>query len=80
MQLFHELVYDGLNVDILHAERTPAQREATVNKFRAGKVWVLIATELIARGMVSWGTRPCQKPLLLSARCCGDSRCESCCS
>lgn len=51
MELFHELVYDGLNVDVLHAERTPAQREATVTKFRAGKVWVLIATELVARGM-----------------------------
>ena len=50
-QLFRELVYDGLNVDVLHAERTQAQRDATVAKFRAGKVWVLIATELVARGM-----------------------------
>ena len=51
VELFHELVYDGLNVDVLHAERTQAQREATVTKFRSGKVWVLIATELVARGM-----------------------------
>jgi ATP-dependent RNA helicase DDX52/ROK1 len=51
MQLFHALVYDGLRVDVLHAERTAAQREATVSKFRAGQVWVLIATELVARGM-----------------------------
>ena len=36
---------------VLHAERTQAQRDATVQKFRAGKVWVLIATELVARGM-----------------------------
>jgi len=51
MQLFHELVFDGINVDVIHAERTPAQRDATVDKFRSGKVWVLIATELMARGM-----------------------------
>jgi ATP-dependent RNA helicase DDX52/ROK1 len=38
MQLFHALVYDGLRVDVLHAERTAAQREATVSKFRAGQV------------------------------------------
>jgi len=38
MQLFHALVYDGLRVDVLHAEHTAAQREATVSKFRAGQV------------------------------------------
>ena len=38
MQLFHELVFDGLNVDVLHAERTQAQRDATVAKFRSGNV------------------------------------------
>ena len=47
-QLFHELVYDGLNVDVLHADRSQAQRDATVAKFRQGKVWVLIATEVRA--------------------------------
>ena len=45
------LRYDGLNVDVLHAERSQTQRDATVAKFRQGKVWVLIATELVARGM-----------------------------
>ena len=38
MQLFPALVYDGLRVDVLHAEHTAAQREATVSKFRAGQV------------------------------------------
>ena len=45
MQLFHALVYDGLRADVLHAERTAAQREATVSEFRTGQVWVFIATE-----------------------------------
>ena len=51
MQLFHALEYDGLRADVLHAERTAAQHEATVSKIRTGQVWVLIATELVARGM-----------------------------
>ncbi|RUP50922.1 P-loop containing nucleoside triphosphate hydrolase protein, partial [Jimgerdemannia flammicorona] len=50
-ELFHELVYDGINVDVIHSERTKAQRDAVVEGFRAGKIWVLIATELMARGL-----------------------------
>jgi len=51
MQLFHELVYDNLNVDVMHAERTQQQRDHVVEKFRTGKVWVLVCTELMARGV-----------------------------
>ncbi|CAI2169203.1 8864_t:CDS:10 [Funneliformis geosporum] len=50
-ELFHELIYDGINVDVIHSERTKAQRDSIVLKFRQGKIWVLIATELMARGM-----------------------------
>jgi len=50
-QLFRELVYDGLNVDVIHSGRTQAQRDQVVQKFRNGKVWILIATDLMARGM-----------------------------
>ncbi|KAJ3013120.1 RNA-dependent ATPase rok1 [Thoreauomyces humboldtii] len=50
-ELFHELVYDGINVDVMHGERTKHQRDTIVQNFRAGKVWVLIATELMARGI-----------------------------
>ena len=49
--LFRELVYDGINVDVIHADRSQAQRDAVVKKFRTGKIWVLIATDLMARGM-----------------------------
>ena len=49
--LMRELVYDGINVDVIHSERTQAQRDNVVKAFRAGKLWVLIATELVARGM-----------------------------
>jgi len=50
-QLFHEMIYDGLNVDLIHSDRTKAQREAVIDNFRAGKVWFLICTDLLARGM-----------------------------
>ena len=50
-ELFRELVYDGINVDVIHAERTQQQRDAIVTKFRTGEIWVLIATDLMARGM-----------------------------
>ncbi|KAL3285424.1 hypothetical protein HHI36_019526 [Cryptolaemus montrouzieri] len=50
-QLFNELIYDGINVDAIHADRTQVQRDNTVRAFREGKIWVLICTELMARGV-----------------------------
>lgn len=50
-QLHTALRFDGLNVDCIHADRTQAQRDATVKAFREGRVWVLICTELIGRGI-----------------------------
>ena len=50
-ELFHELVYDGINVDVIHSERTQHQRDSIIENFRLGKIWVLIATELMARGI-----------------------------
>jgi ATP-dependent RNA helicase DDX52/ROK1 len=50
-ELFHELVYDSINVDVIHGERTLLQRENIIKNFRLGKIWVLISTELMARGI-----------------------------
>ena len=50
-ELFHELVYDGINVDVIHADRSKEQRDEVVRQFRSGKVWVLICTDLMARGL-----------------------------
>eukprot|EP00794_Sanderia_malayensis_P014003 gene14003-15461_t len=50
-ELFNELIYDGMNVDVIHADRTQAQRDNIVKNFRIGKIWVLIATELMGRGI-----------------------------
>ncbi|XP_061755367.1 probable ATP-dependent RNA helicase DDX52 [Nerophis ophidion] len=50
-ELFHELVYEGINVDVIHADRTQQQRDNVVQSFRSGKIWVLICTALLARGI-----------------------------
>lgn len=50
-ELYTELVYDGINVDVIHAERTQLQRDNVVKCFRAGQIWVLICTELMGRGI-----------------------------
>lgn len=49
--LFHELLYDRLNVDVIHAERTPKQRDEVIKRFKSGDIWVLITTDVIARGV-----------------------------
>ncbi|KAL9884101.1 LOW QUALITY PROTEIN: DExD-box helicase 52 [Glossina fuscipes fuscipes] len=48
-QLFEELLYDGINVDIIHADRTQQQRDNNTS-FREGHIWILICTELMSRG------------------------------
>lgn len=50
-ELFHELVFDGINVEVIHSDRTKAQRDKIIDSFRVGKIWVLIATDLMARGL-----------------------------
>ncbi|KAI0243517.1 RNA-dependent ATPase rok1, partial [Massospora cicadina] len=50
-QLYLELVYDNLHVDVIHSERPQRQREAVIARFRQGEVWILIATDILARGL-----------------------------
>ncbi|PXF42925.1 putative ATP-dependent RNA helicase ddx52 [Gracilariopsis chorda] len=50
-QLFRELLYDGVHVDAIHSDRTVAARETAVQRFREGNTWVLIATDVLSRGL-----------------------------
>nr|CAD7445716.1 unnamed protein product [Timema bartmani] len=50
-ELFTELIYEGINVDVIHADRTQLQRDNVVRSFREGRIWVLICTELMGRGI-----------------------------
>ncbi|KAL9936611.1 hypothetical protein V8E36_004679 [Tilletia maclaganii] len=47
--LYSELAYDNLRVDVIHQDRTPSHRKSVVDKFRQGQVWVLIATDKMAK-------------------------------
>lgn len=49
--LYKELVYDGIKVEAMHADKTPKQREEIIRQFRVGEIWVLICTDLMARGV-----------------------------
>ncbi|CAI0395280.1 unnamed protein product [Linum tenue] len=50
-ELFEELRYDDIRVNVIHSDLSQKQRETVVDDFRAGKTWVLIATDVVARGM-----------------------------
>ncbi|RQX68687.1 DEAD/DEAH box helicase domain-containing protein, partial [Toxoplasma gondii CAST] len=50
-QLYCELVYDGIFVECIHADKTKKQRDGTVEAFRRGQIWVLICTDVMARGV-----------------------------
>lgn len=49
--LFHALIEQGINVDMIHGGRTQTEREAVVANFRTGRLWFLITTDLLARGL-----------------------------
>lgn len=49
--LFGELLYDGIHVDVIHAGRSRTARDNAVARFRRGDTWVLICTDLVARGV-----------------------------
>jgi superfamily II DNA/RNA helicase len=38
-------------VDAMHGGRTPEERDAVLEAFRRGDIWVLVCTDLLARGM-----------------------------
>eukprot|EP00762_Andalucia_godoyi_P004378 ANDGO_08147.mRNA.1 ATP-dependent RNA helicase ROK1 len=52
-ELFKELSndYPHIKLDRIHADRSSADRERIIDDFRLGKLWVLICTDLLARGV-----------------------------
>lgn len=56
--LAEELVLNGIpNVDCLHAGMTLKERDDAVSRMRRGESWVMISTEVMARGMDFKGVR-----------------------
>lgn len=50
-QLHSELLYDEAHIEVIHSDRSQTEREDVYKKFREGKIWVLICTELMSRGI-----------------------------
>ncbi|WOL15776.1 DEAD-box ATP-dependent RNA helicase 57-like [Canna indica] len=50
-ELYKELAFDDIKADAIHADLSQQQRDDAVDNFRSGKTWVLIATDVVARGM-----------------------------
>ncbi|GLT89719.1 hypothetical protein SLE2022_076940 [Rubroshorea leprosula] len=50
-ELYEELKFDDIRVDVIHSDLSQPQHENAVDDFRAGKTWVLIATDVIAHSM-----------------------------
>ncbi|KAK3258742.1 hypothetical protein CYMTET_32223 [Cymbomonas tetramitiformis] len=49
--LYDELKFDHMRVGVIHADMSATKRAQTVDEFRAGETWFLIATDVMARGM-----------------------------
>ncbi|WVR08356.1 ATP-dependent RNA helicase ROK1 [Kwoniella sp. DSM 27419] len=50
-ELYKTLVLDGVKVDVVHGARAKGKRDEAVKAFRLGEVWMLVVTEVLARGM-----------------------------
>jgi ATP-dependent RNA helicase DDX52/ROK1 len=56
--LAEELVLNGIpNVDCLHAGMSKKQREEAVSRMRNGESWIMVSTDVMARGMDFKGVR-----------------------
>ena len=44
-------MFDGVHADMIHSSQPQSLRNAAVDKFRSGATWLLIATDLVGRGM-----------------------------
>ena len=40
-----------VNIDVIHSDLSPAARNEAITRFRTGVSWVLIATDLLGRGL-----------------------------
>jgi ATP-dependent RNA helicase RhlE len=50
-RLARELVRDGIDATAIHGDKTQPERQKALNEFKEGKVRVLVATDVAARGL-----------------------------
>lgn len=55
--LYNELKYNNIPMSTLHSKQTLKEREDIINDFKIGKIWVIISTDIMARGLDINGVR-----------------------
>jgi ATP-dependent RNA helicase RhlE len=50
-RLAHQLRRDHIHADAIHGDKSQAEREAALEDFKAGKIAVLVATDVASRGL-----------------------------
>ncbi|WVW86549.1 ATP-dependent RNA helicase ROK1 [Kwoniella bestiolae CBS 10118] len=50
-ELYKNLILEGVKVDVVHGGKGKSKRDQAINNFRLGNVWMLVVTEVLARGM-----------------------------
>jgi len=50
-RLAHQLRRDHIHADAIHGDKTQAERETALEDFKAGKISVLVATDVASRGL-----------------------------
>ncbi|WWC73374.1 ATP-dependent RNA helicase ROK1 [Kwoniella pini CBS 10737] len=50
-ELYKNLILEGIKVDVVHGGRGKSKRDEAIKNFRLGHVWMLVVTEVLARGM-----------------------------
>ncbi len=51
MQLYDELKLYPIRAQAIHADKSAGERQSIIDAFRRGKIWVLICTDLLSRGI-----------------------------
>jgi ATP-dependent RNA helicase DDX52/ROK1 len=50
-ELHQALALEGMRVDVVHGNKAKGKRDEAIKEFREGRVWCLVVTEVLARGM-----------------------------
>ncbi|EKF33151.1 RNA helicase, putative,ATP-dependent RNA helicase, putative [Trypanosoma cruzi marinkellei] len=50
-ELYDEIRCQGLNIAVMNSKMTHEERDETIMNFRLGKLWVIITTDLLSRGI-----------------------------
>lgn len=50
-ELARQLVLDGVRAEAVHGGKSKTRRDQAIADFRTGAAWVLVVTEVLARGM-----------------------------